>query len=279
MNKYFNLPKTKNFFINKNNLKIHYRENLNQNSKKFIFYIHGYNSNCNRNITNICPDMNFCSYDIQGHGYSEGEFALIENVKSLIDDANQFIQLMLKKHNVEKYIVIGSSMGGAIAIEIMKNINDAKCSGAILLAPAISLSQNTNHLLEYILNNYLSYYTPKSKFPSFLNYRVNPQNSINCKELIKWTETDEQSYKDNIKFQTANTIISLGKMNMTNTHKIKNKIIILHDTKDTVTSFTASADFASITKSKLIPLYNLKHDLIANCPNIILQQIKKIFKL
>lgn len=278
MVKYYNLPKTSNFFINQNNLKIHYREWL-TNSKNFIFYIHGYNCNSNRNIMEclLQSNTNICSYDIQGHGYSEGESALVDSPQSLINDGLQFINLMLKKHKVQKYIIIGSSMGGALSIELLKNITDNKCLGAILLAPAISLSSNTNKLLEYILSNYLSYYLPNQNFPSFLNYRVNCNQSINCPQLIEWTENDELTYKNNIKFQTANSIIKLGNLNMENLHKIKQKIIILHDVNDQITSFQASAKFTSLTNSTIIPLHNLKHDLLANCPQIIIQQIKKFF--
>lgn len=278
MTKYYNLSKTSNFFINQNNLKIHYREWLTKSSN-FIFYIHGYNCNCNRNIMEnlLQTNNNICSYDIQGHGYSEGEFALIESPESLINDATQFINLMLKKHNVQKYIIIGSSMGGSITIEILKNIIDNKCLGAILLAPSIGLTTKINKLLEHILSNYLSYYIPNKKFPNFLNYRVNSQQSINCPQLITWTQNDELTYKENIKFQTANTIISLGNINLKNTHKIKNKIIILHDINDQITSFHSSAKFTSLTNSKLIPLNNSKHDLLANCPNLIIKYIQKFF--
>jgi alpha-beta hydrolase superfamily lysophospholipase len=280
---YYNLPKTNNFFLNHKNQKIHYREWL-TNSSNFIFYIHGYNCNINRNITQeftkLIPKINFCSYDIAGHGFSEGETALVTSQNDLIQEALQFIQLMLKKHNVQKYIIMGSSMGGSITIETLKNINDNKCIGAILLAPAISLCNNNNQLLEYFLKNYLSHYLPNQKFPEFLNYRVNTNISINCKKLCHWTQNeDELTYKNNIKFQTANTIISLGYSNLQNLHKIKHKITILHDINDPITSFQSSAKFSSLTKSKLIPLNNLKHDLLANCPNLISQICIKIFNL
>ena len=279
---YYNLPPTKNFFTNHKGLKIHYREWL-TNSSNFIFYIHGYNCNINRNITDefskLIPHINICTYDIQGHGFSQGETALVESKNDLIKDGLQFINLMLKKHKINKYIIMGSSMGGSLAIELTKEINDKKLIGTILLAPAISLCGNNNQLLEHLLQNYISYYLPKQKFPNFLNYRVDTSKSINCPKLIHFTNNDELTYKENIKFQTANTIISLGYSNLQNLHKIKPKITILHDINDQVTSFNASAKFCSLTKSKLIPLINQKHDLLANCPNIIKKIILKYFKL
>ena len=174
---------------------------------------------------------------------------------------------------------MGSSMGASLAIEVTKEINDNKLIGTILLAPAISLCGNNNQPLEYLLQNYISYYLPKQKFPHFLNYRINPSKSINCPKLIEFTNNDELTYKENVKFQTANTIISLGYSNLQNTHKIKSKITILHDINDQITSFNSSAKFCALTKSKLIPLHNQKHDLLANCPNIIKKITLKYFKL
>jgi len=279
---YYNLPPTNNFFTNHKGYKIHYREWL-TNSNNFIFYFHGYNCNINRNIQDnffkLIPQINMCAYDIQGHGFSEGETALVESTNDLIKDGLQFIQLMLKKHKINKYIIMGSSMGGSLAIELSKEINDNKLIGTILLAPAISLCGNNNQLLEHLLQNYISYYLPKQKFPNFLNYRVDPSKSINCHKLIQFTNNDKLTYKENIKFQTANTIISLGHSNLQNLHKIKPKITILHDINDQITSFKSSAQFCALTKSKLIPLHNQKHDLLANCPNIIKKITLKYFKL
>lgn len=282
MDKPFILKQTENYFMNSNNFKIHYRHWPNK-SNDFIILIPGYNSHFNishiNEIAELMPNINILTFDHQGQGYSYGEKVLIKNYNHLVDDTLQFITLILKEFTVNKYALCGSSMGGSITIEAIKRMGPKqkeKYCGCVLLAPAIGINQNIP-IAEYLLHNYLSYYFPNYKFPSILNLKVNTYDSIKDEKNIELSLSDPLTHKENIKIATASNIVLLAKQNTLNTHRLHKKIIILHDVNDKVTSFQKSHDFSNQVNAVLIPLFNMKHDVLLNCPYLVCSYIQQLF--
>lgn len=269
---FYNCPKTNNHFLNTHGNKIHFKK-WECEGDICIFYFHGYNCNINKNIINdFAKELNnikisMYSIDFQGHGYSEGEKGLILNTNHLVKDYIKFIKLINTK---KKIILLGSSMGGAIALETAKYIKNIL--GCVLLAPAFELTSNKYKFLEKVLD-FVSYIFPMSAFPNFLKLKINPENSVICKDFCNWCLEDDMSYKENIKFSTLNAIIKMGRKCR---KKFPNcKTIILHDIDDKITDFNASFEFScSNPKIFLIELKNMKHYLIHNCPNKIIEAIK-----
>ena len=152
---YSNLPKTENTLLNKYDQKLHYRYFLSDNHtiNSNIFIFHGYGSNINRPNVQKCADWftdkgyNAFALDFSGHGYSEGETALIKCADDLIDEAYHFVNYILENYKVGKFFYLfGSSMGGTICVELAKKMvlekrfNDV-LRGCVILSPLIDLKK------------------------------------------------------------------------------------------------------------------------------------------
>eukprot|EP01123_Difflugia_compressa_P002678 TRINITY_DN13455_c0_g1_i1.p1 TRINITY_DN13455_c0_g1~~TRINITY_DN13455_c0_g1_i1.p1 ORF type:complete len:385 (+),score=74.61 TRINITY_DN13455_c0_g1_i1:60-1157(+) len=119
-----------------------------------IFYFHGMNNYIDRTTTFKFAESAtergyiFALYDQRGYGKSCSSttkiLGLIDNWRYLIDDAYQFINFVILKHQLDDIpiFVIGMSMGGTVCLllnELVKSNNKlySNFRGAVLLAPAI----------------------------------------------------------------------------------------------------------------------------------------------
>lgn len=98
-----------------NDYKIAYR--FYKRSKKTIIFLHGLMSNMDGVKSKFLSDyakknnFSFLTFDFRGHGKSSGEFVNY-GVIDWYDDLNNTIKYL----NISKFILIGSSMGGWVAI-------------------------------------------------------------------------------------------------------------------------------------------------------------------
>ena len=94
----------------------YYKKNL------YIVFLHGFMSDIEGakplNFQNFCKrrKLGFLAIEYSGHGKSSGEFTK-ENITSWSNDAKIVIKKIIKKNN---FILIGSSMGSWIALNILK---------------------------------------------------------------------------------------------------------------------------------------------------------------
>ena len=133
-----------------------------------VVWIHGYSGHVNRpetvRMARIMNEANIgvLCYDIEGHGYSDGERALLLKFEDLIQDAILFVHLLLVEdievgRNLHRltfddgvslsqldamrqcpFLIMGQSLGGAIASLSSKHFMEPRVErylGTILLAP------------------------------------------------------------------------------------------------------------------------------------------------
>lgn len=83
--------------------------------------------------------------DLPGHGASPGVRGLLTGVDHLVEDGvaiakHAIADSSMMKSNVElPLFLVGSSMGGAIALSVAKKMSD-KIKGVVMLAPMLSLN-------------------------------------------------------------------------------------------------------------------------------------------
>jgi acylglycerol lipase len=86
-------------------------------------------------------NMRVLSYDMQGHGRSEGLSGYLPSAEAVLEEAvavTQYVQNKYARNNHSKFFLVGSSMGGAIALGVSQQISVT--DGVILLAPMLQLS-------------------------------------------------------------------------------------------------------------------------------------------
>ena len=115
-----NNPK-QNFFLTKNNQKIHY-EFINNKSLTTIIFLHGLMSNIQSKKAKHLKKfvnknkINLLLFEYSGHGKSSGKFTDF-SIKNWVDDSRSIIKKLIKKN---KIVLVGSSMGAWIGLILIK---------------------------------------------------------------------------------------------------------------------------------------------------------------
>jgi pimeloyl-ACP methyl ester carboxylesterase len=130
-----NNPK-QNFFLTKNNQKIHYKF-INNKSFTTIIFLHGLMSNINSKKAKHLKifanknKINLLLFDYSGHGRSSGQFTDF-SIKNWIEDSRLIIKELIKEG---KIVFIGSSMGAWIGLVLIKYFYK-RIKGFVGIAPA-----------------------------------------------------------------------------------------------------------------------------------------------
>ena len=130
-----NNPK-QNFFLTKNNQKIHYKF-INNKSLTTIIFLHGLMSNIKskkaKHLKKFANEnkINLLLFEYSGHGRSSGKFTDF-SIKNWVEDSRSIIKKLINKKRI---ILIGSSMGAWIAILLIKYFYK-RIKGFIAIAPA-----------------------------------------------------------------------------------------------------------------------------------------------
>ena len=110
------------YFITSKKIKIKYLL-IERNSPITVVFFHGFMSDMVGKkpvaIQKICRKLklNFLKFEYSGHGKSQGNFTK-GNISTWINEAKQLIRFKIKKER--NLIFIGSSMGGWIALNLLK---------------------------------------------------------------------------------------------------------------------------------------------------------------
>ena len=115
-----NNPK-QNFFLTKNNQKIHY-EFINNKSLTTIIFLHGLMSNIQSKKAKHLKKfvnknkINLLLFEYSGHGKSSGKFTDF-SIKNWVNDSRSIIKKLIKKN---KIVLVGSSMGAWIGVILIR---------------------------------------------------------------------------------------------------------------------------------------------------------------
>jgi pimeloyl-ACP methyl ester carboxylesterase len=130
-----NNPK-QNFFLIKNNQKIHYKF-INNKSVNTVIYLHGLMSNIKSKKAKYLEKfinknkINLLLFEYSGHGQSSGQFTDF-SIKDWVADSKLIIKKLVKN---SKIVLIGSSIGAWIGIILIKYFYK-RIKGFIGIAPA-----------------------------------------------------------------------------------------------------------------------------------------------
>lgn len=103
------------------------------NSKGIIVFIHGFatNSDYHDSIAEKFVDYDYYAFELPGHGYTSVDLKAKININKLFV---KFCISMIKKLELDNFVLIGHSMGGSIAMRIANRIKP-KINKLILVTP------------------------------------------------------------------------------------------------------------------------------------------------
>jgi alpha-beta hydrolase superfamily lysophospholipase len=140
-------------------------------------------------------DFTFMIVDFQGHGYSEGERALVHSHEELLDDLVSFVDYFRypekNLHSIVKttsdeitrqhlrelpFFVMGQSMGGGvIALTSNTFTSYPKYLGSVLLAPYLGVAPVPHWIVLTILKHTVISCFPNYHMPSWLDGMTDPR--------------------------------------------------------------------------------------------------------
>lgn len=261
------------YFINSRNMNLYYQKFFSPNKKIIgkVFYLHGYASNNAYWSTEICKKMaknGYCVYtlDYEGHGKSDGLWVYISDFSLIENDVSDFIiQIINKEYCDLKTFLIGDSMGGAVAINVMKKQKNLS-SGCILIAPMIKISENAKPS-KYIHNFliYLCDYIPT--FPILPNNNV-PESGFHPLVSRRVIYSNPLIYDQKPRLKTALELYKVSCEIEENLDKIDFPYIVIHGLQDKLTDCSHSKFLynSSKSKDKTIKIYDEGYHCLLDGP-------------
>lgn len=226
--------------------------------------------------------------EFEGHGKSDGERCLVNNINDLVDDIEVTIDYLRVLYNTEynteyntkyntKIFIIAESMGGNVAIRYcLKN----KVDGLILLSPMCGIDKELipNCFLRNILMP-ISYL-----FPNYPLINKDSSKQIFNKKYNEAKNKCSYNYKDLIKLGTGRECLNATIYLMNLASFFKTPIIGFHDKDDNITNAEMTEQFINNCKSDdktFVSVENSHHSLLIkrddnkNNPTDILNKIIK----
>lgn len=208
-----------------------------------VILIHGFGDHSEalpyRNLTRHLVAHNFAvySFDLRGHGQSEGQRMFVQNWDEIGTDVGSFVDCVRQEAPALPLFLVGLSMGGLIALNYVIK-NPAGIRGIVAAAPAVG----TPGIPPII----------KRLMPVFS--RLMPMASINPGLDLSRISRDSaaaQEYTTDPHFQTKTTprlaaeVLTAIDQTRNLAPQIKLPLLILHGAEDTIAPPDGSAEFFS----------------------------------
>ncbi|MEM7556198.1 MAG: lysophospholipase [Cyanobacteria bacterium P01_A01_bin.84] len=245
-------------------LKLYIQSWLVENYNAVIVIVHGYGEHSDRytHVGKYLANEGFCVYtfDLRGHGQSEGERCFVQSFDDYLRDLDIFIKGIKDKTDRSIYL-LGHSMGGAISILFSLEYQSI-LNGLILSAPILQFGNNIHPLLLPI-TYLLGYLTPKLQ-----TLRLDSNAISRDLEVVKSYNDDALVYHGGTKARTATEIIRATRQIREKMAELNLPLLIMHGTKDILANPEGSRRLFARSNSndKLLKLYDGLYHEVFNEP-------------
>lgn len=231
-----------------------------RNPVKRILLVHGYAEHALR-YADFAELLNskgieLLSFDLRGHGRSDGLRAYIPRFELLLED----LKLIASKYYSGKdYILLGHSMGGLIAVQYVLQALDPQPQSLISSSAALALDKEMSPLLQK-LAPLLGYLLPK--FPT---QKLNITYLTRNEEVYNRYVTDPLVYRGGTRARTAAEILRNIRVSATRFSEITIRLFVIHGLADRLTIPEGSVKLYEEAKSndKTLKLYEgCYHELL-----------------
>jgi len=168
-----------------------------------IIFIHGFSEYAKRydwaaRIFNE-NEISVHSFDLRGHGNSDGERANISTFDQFIEDLHFFIEKLDLK--TTRIFILGHSMGGLIAVSYLTKYPDTKCRGVILSGPGLKVGDDIPPLLVK-MSSVISALLPKLK-----TTKIDSQYLSRDPKVLEDIDNDPMIYHEGMKARIGSEIV------------------------------------------------------------------------
>jgi len=221
----------------KDNLNLYFVKWDVENPKAAICLVHGLGEHSGR-YGHVAEFFNrngysFASFDLRGHGRSDGKRGHAE-YEQILDD----VSLFLENCNYEcPKIIYGHSLGGNVALNFLLR-RDPDVAGGIISSPFLALAKDLSKPL-YLILKLLNAIAPSIQ----LSNGINPEHISRDRNVVEEYISDPLVH-DKITPRFVLQSMEAGKWALENADKLKKTILLIHGSADNITSYEASKRFA-----------------------------------
>lgn len=197
------------------------------------------------------------AFDLRGHGKSEGKRATIRSFEDYLNDLQCFLDRVRSRHPGLRPFLLGHSMGGTIAA-LHTLTRRPELGGLVLSAAALRIGGAISPFLRALAR--LTSRTMPWLRVGRLTYKTLSRDA----EMIDEFKKDPLVHHGRFPVRTGAEILSAGRQILAEAHRIELPLLVLHGTRDVVTTADGSRQFHAQAGSedKTLKLYQgLYHDL------------------
>lgn len=218
-----------------------------KNEKAVVGLIHGLGEHSSR-YERLAKILNHSgvtvhTFDLYGHGKSEGDRAYIKRFTHYVDDVDIFFQKYLENSKCPIFL-LGHSMGGLITVNYILD-KKPKLDGVLLSGSALMVNPDLSPLLQKI-SGFLSIILPKLKTVAL---EANDISTVS-EEVQKYID-DPLVYHDGLKSRLAAEMLKTIKKTKRRFAEFDTPVLIMHGSDDRLADCRGSKDLFNQCTSKV----------------------------
>ncbi|RHX93246.1 alpha/beta hydrolase [Leptospira stimsonii] len=239
------------------------------NANRLLIFHHGFGEHSSR-YTNLLrffakSDINFYSFDMRGHGRSEGRRGHADSFDQYVRDLSHFTSEVLKREQKDRFFLLGHSLGGAVALRYsQEGINQDNILGLILSSPALLVRMDFKKQLKKIAAGFLSKISPATTVDAELDLQFLSHDP----DVIEAYRQDPLVH-GKVSFRMGSELLEIGPKLIKKAGILRCPVLILHGQEDGIVDVNGSTELYKnlIYRNKRIKIYpGLYHELMNEFP-------------
>ena len=233
--------------------------------KATVIIVHGYAEHSTR-YTHVAEHLVNNGYaietfDLRGHGQSEGKRAFVRSFDEYLGDLEQFLERVRQRRKAKNTFLLGHSMGGAI-VTLFAITRKPDIKGLILSGPALKISDDISPLLVR-LSSIIGTFLPR--LPTI---KLDSSGISRDPEVVRRYDNDPLVYRGGIPARTGAEITGATKVIQAQMESISLPLLILHGADDRLADPEGSKSLyqRAQSKDKNLKLYEGFYHEVMNEP-------------
>jgi alpha-beta hydrolase superfamily lysophospholipase len=233
--------------------------------KATLVIVHGYAEHSTRytHVGEHLANQGFAveTFDLRGHGQSEGKRAFVRSFDQYLVDLEQFLERVRQRMKTKDMFLLGHSMGGAI-VTLFAITRKPDVKGLILSGPALKISDDISPFLVR-LSSMIG-----MVLPHLPTIKLDSGGISRDPEIVKHYDNDPLVYRGGIPARTGAEITRATRMIEAEMETITLPMLILHGTDDRLADPEGSKSLNQRAQSqdKTLKLYEGYYHEVMNEP-------------
>jgi alpha-beta hydrolase superfamily lysophospholipase len=209
-----------------------------QNPKARILLVHGLGEHCLRytHVAEAFSAIGFevYTFDLRGHGQSEGERAFVTDIQRYCEDVEAVYQTIPKDL---PFYMLGHSMGGLITLKFLVQQPRPDVRGAIFSGAALQAGDDITPFVIFITKLLAKF------FPKLQTTKLDPKSISRDAETVKNYASDPLIYHDGLKTGLGMAVLKAFDEVKARFANFDYPVLIMHGGADKITNIKGSKEF------------------------------------